>query len=467
LPLEALLGHIDSLIHQICELERTRELDQIPFSKVRNILNSSINNYKNGMSILREGLEERLIKKAELYAKSKTKDGRFLSAEQVIYTFYRELVSTSYGIGERLSTDIAMLVKGGIPPEIYHWLLEIPEHFKIDKPIVLHAGQRFISETFDQKIIKPLKPMIDLAKRPEVRGSLAQLKPIDLTKSHPIEDGYVVSCVRGEAQNPVLWPILCHEMFEIVDKEQHILRNLEQFASNNGAGLPILDSDAEINMHWTLEILMDFLSINSFGPMYAKSLLEYFKRSPYYQTIMHPEMSSRLFCAYLHLRRPSIGGADIFGKCQYKARQEVEPEIKRYRAEKELDTEKEAKLSSLYSLMIQFLKTIELPSFLDRLRTCSERTGDPKTTLKELLKDETRKFIPFQDPVFKFNDIRNNILYHHISLAIDPNIMLNVVLANYDQYRQQEHLPVIVDSIKKWKVKQVWNYSVDLLVKKS
>jgi len=465
LPLESLIGHIDSLTSQICELES--ELARISFSRIRRLLKSATGNYKNGLKIIREGLTECLIKKAELVAQNRTKDGRLLSPEQVVYTVYQEYVSASYVIAERFNTEITMLVRCGIPPELYHWLLQIPEHFGVEKIIVLQEGPRFITETFNQKIIVPLKSMIELAKRPEVEGTLAQLKPIDLTESNPIEDGYVVSCVRGEAQNPVLWPILCHEMFELVDMDQHLLQDFGSFVSKKGESLPILNSDAETNLRWILEILMDFLAINSFGPMYAKSLLEYFKRAPYYQTFEHPEMSSRLFSVYQYLIRPKKSETDILGKCQLKAKEEIEPEIHRYEIEEELDPEKEQKLLSLYSLLEQFFETIKVPSFIDKLARYSDQAANPKATLKEILQARDDEFIPFQDPLFDFNDIKNNILYHHISLATDPDIVLNVVLANLDLYQKHEHLSVIVDSIRKWKIKQIWNYSIDTLSKNS
>lgn len=467
MPLEILLGHIDGLIHQIINLEKAPELNQIPFSKVKNHLISSIGNYRNGLKIIRKGLTEVIIKKAELVSQSQTKHKRFLSVEEIAYKFYRELLSASYVTAERFNTDVTMLVKTGIPPELYHWLLEIPESFGIKTTVALQEGQRFITETFRQKIIKPLKSMIELAKRPEIEGTLAQFKPIDLTKSNPIGNGYVISCVRGEAQNPVLWPILLHEVFELVDNEQNLLKKFREFASMKGKSLPALAADSKANQHWILEILMDFFAINSFGPMYAKSLLEYSKRSPYIQTFEHPEMSSRLFCAYQYVKGPIKGKTDIFGKCQVKARQEVEKEIKRFRVEGEFNSEKEQKLLYLYSLMAQFFETIKVPSFFDRLEKYSEQAGNPKVSLEEALKDEKRRFIPFSDPLLNFNDIRNNIFYHHISLAIDPNIVLNVVLANYDLYRKDKHFRVIVDSIRKWKIKQVWNYSANLLEKNS
>ena len=466
--LEILIGHIDSLIRQTVNLENAEEIDQIPFSRIKNLLRSSIKNYRNGLLITKQGLKESIIKRAELYAKRKTKDGKSLSVEQILYTIYQQFVSTSYVTAERFHTETTMLVKAGIPPEIYHWLLEIPEHFGIKKIIIFQEGPRFLTETFDQKIVKPLKTMIELAKKSEVQGSLAQLKPIDLLKLNPIEGGYVISCVRGEAKNPVLWPILCHEMFELVDKEQNLLKSFEQFAFTKGVDIPTLDPTPKVNQHWVSEILMDLLAINSFGPMYAKSLLNYFKRSPYYQTFEHPEMSSRLFCVYQYLKAPIEDKTDISSRCQMKAIKEVEQEIKRYRMEGELDSIKEDKLSTLYSLVSQFSETIDAPSFSQRLNAYFRQAGNSKITLSEILKKkETIDFIPFQDCLLEFKDIRNNILHHHISLAIDPNIMLNVVLANYDEYQKNEPLGVVVDSIKKWKTKWVWNHSVSILEESS
>jgi len=155
--------------------------------------------------------------------------------------------------------------------------------------------------------------------------------------------------------------------------------------------------------------------------------------------------------------------SDIFNRCQKKARQDVEQEIYRYEANEDLDTEKKTKLGFLYSLMEQFCRSIKILTFLDRLEKHVGESENSKTTLKEILKNEDL-FLPFKDPVMTFGDINNNVLLHHISLAIDPNILLNVVIANYDSYQKEAHLNIIIDSIKKWKVKQAWNSSVDDLL---
>lgn len=462
MPLEALISHIESLIDRTCESEN--EIDLIPYKKIKSMLLQAIGNYRNGLKIVKDGLTLSLIKKAEIIAATqKPKHGNSQSTEQILYTVYQEILSGSYSTAERFNTDVAMLTRTEIVPELYHWLLDIPESFDVQKVIVLREGDRFLTETFQQLIVNPLKLLITIAGKPEVYGSLAQIEPFDLLETNPIKEGYIVSCIRGESGNPVMWPILCHEMFEVADKEKSILRKFATAISKAGEKMPVLDKIVETNEQYIREILMDFLAMNSFGPMYAKSLLEYCKRSPYYKTPQYPEMCVRLFCAYLYLSQIFESETDIFYKCQKKAIQEIEQEILRYEQNGDLDKEKKDELFALFRLMMQFLMTIKTPSFIDRLKHYVEDAANPKTTLDELVQSEDQ-FIPFKDPLLTFDDIKNNILYHRIALAIDPNIVLNVVLANYDLYSKEKHLSILSDSIKKWKVKQGWNASVKAII---
>ncbi len=461
MPLEALLSHIDSLIDKTRESEN--EIDLVPYSRIKSMLLLAIENYRNGLKIAKDGLALSLIKKAEIIAGTpRLGNGNPLSTDQVLYTIYQEILSASYSTAERFNTDVAFLTKAEIAPDLYHWLLDIPENLNIRKIVVLREGDRFLTETFQELIVTPLKALITIAEKPEIQGSLAQVKPLDLLNTYPIKKGYVISCIRGDSGNPIMWPILCHEMFELVDKENSILKEFAANVSDASEEMPVLDSIPETNELYVREVLMDFLAMNSFGPMYAKSLLEFCKRSPYYKTPQYPEMCVRLFCAYLYLCQSFESETDIFGKCQKKAKEEIEPEILRYEQNGDLDKQKKERLSALFTLMMRFLAITKAPSFVTRLRHYAEAAADPKKTLEQLVESEDQ-FIPFKDPLLTFDDIKNNILFHKIALAIDPNIVLNVVLANYDLYRKEKHLSVLLESIKKWKVKQAWNESVAAL----
>ena len=457
MPLEALISHIESLVDKTRESEK--DIDTIPYAKIKSMLLQAVENFRNGLKIAKDSLALSLIKKATIIAETqKPRSGVPQSTEQVLYTNYREILSESYSTAERLNTEVTTLAKTEIAPELYHWLLEIPESFNIQKIIVLREGNRFLTETFEQLIVNPLRLLIATAKEPEVPGSLVQIESLDLLAANPIEEGYVVSCIRGESTNPVMWPILCHEMFELADKEKGIVKEFYSMVSKADKSMPVLDKVPETNELYILEILMDFLAINSFGPMYAKSLLEYCKRSPYYPTPQYPDMCVRLFCTYLYLSEQFKSETDIFAKCQKKALEGIRPEILQYEQNKELDEGKERKLGALFVLMMKFLGEKKTRSFIDRLKDYSQEAQDPKATLSKVMESNDR-FIPFKDPLLTFEDITNNIFHHHVALAIDPNILLNVVLANYDLYQGERHRSILLDSFKKWKVKQAWNIS--------
>ena len=158
--------------------------------------------------------------------------------------------------------------------------------------------------------------------------------------------------------------------------------------------------------------------------------------------------------------------SDIFIRCQEIGKNEIYPEVTRYEDEGNLDTEKKQALTEIFRLMVKFRQIIKTPTFLQRLDNYVVKSQQSEATLKDLLKKELLntgekpKFIPFKDPLLSFDHIRNTIFEFGISLAIDPNILLNVVIANADIYNKEDDLDVIVESIKKWKIKEAWNLSI-------
>jgi len=473
--LTPLIEHIDGLIDRTDD--QKNKLKNIPFLKIDKMLVQTISNYKNGLLIIHDSLTDSLTRKAVILSKIETRAGDFLTPDQVIYNIYQALVSSAYSTAEHFNGSVALLVESGIPWELYYWLLEIPQSFGINKPIVFRQGIRFVTQTFYEEIAKPLAPLIEIAKDPNVQGSLIQISPVDLLKKHPIDDGYIITCIRSEADNPAMWPILCHEMFETVDKDlgclgQSLMDQFKTYVKTQVAVMPLINDEKLANENWLLEILMDFLAINSFGPMYARSLLEYCQRSPYYPTPEHPEMCYRIYSAYLYLTAPTKSQSDIFSICQQVAKEQIQPEVTRYEDEGNLDSEKERVLTQLFQLMVKFSRTIKTPTFVHRLDNYIAESQTSAITLKDLIRKKEaldpegkQKFIQFKDPLLSFDRIKNTIFNFGISLAIDPNILLNVVIANLDEYNKETHYEVIVDSIKKWKIKSVWDSSIDVINK--
>jgi hypothetical protein len=466
--LTPLIQHIDGLIAET--EDQKKKLNEIPFSKIASMLAEAITNYKNGLSIINDCLDNSLTKKAIAISQIPTKSGEYLSPDQIIYDFYRETVGSAYSTAEGFNGSIALLVESCIPWELYYWLLEIPQVLGVNKPFVFRQGVQFISKSFEDEIIKPLNPLIKIAKDPNIKGSLMQIPSVDLLAKHKICEGYVMDCIRSEAQNPIMWPILYHEMFEAVDKDlssagQGIMKNFETFVKSQTASMPTINDEKLANENWLLEILMDFLAITSFGPMYAKSLLDYCQRSPYYPTPEHPEMCYRIYSVYLYITSHATSQSDVLKRCQEIAKSWIEPEVNRYEDAGNLNSENKRALNELFRLMTKFRQTIPNPTFLQRLDNHIAQSQPLGTTLKVLLKKGTPafenrpKFIPFKEPLLSFDHIRSAI-FEGVSLAIHPDILLNVVIANADDYSKDEDYDIIVDSIKKWKIKEVWNSAV-------
>lgn len=468
MQLTALIQHIDGLIAETDD--QKKKLDKIPFSKIADIIAKAITNYKNGLSIINDCLDNSLTKKALAISKIHPKSGEYMSADQIIYDVYRETVNSAYSTAEGFNGSIALLVESCIPWELYYWLLEIPESFGISKPFVFRQGVQYISRSFQEEIIKPVRPLIEIAKDPNVKGSLMQIQPVDLLAKYPVDEGYLIDCIRSEAENPIMWPILYHEMFEAVDKDLgltglSIMKKFEIFVKTKTESMPSITDEKLANENWLLEILMDFLAITSFGPMYAKSLLDYCQRSPYYPTPEHPEMCYRLYSAYLYLTSSITSQSDIFERCQEIAKNDIEPEVRRYEEKANLNSENKRALTELFKLMTKFRQTVPTPTFLQKLDNYIAQSQSLNTTLKVLLKKGTPdfenrpKFIPFKDPLLSFDHIKKSI-FEGVSLAIHPDILLNVVLANANTYNKDEDYDIIVDSIKKWKIKEVWNSAI-------
>jgi hypothetical protein len=411
------------------------------------------------LKIVRGILIGYIINRANAAVQLPRKDGRVLSPDEIIYSYFREQVSNSYKIIERYNNDFTSQVKAGIPMELYYMLLQIPKELGVDMTIILQESNQYISQSFNRAIVDPIQPFLDIAKNPLIPGSLLQIPSLNLLAENPIQEGYIISYIKGEAENPMLWPILIHEVFESIDMKSELLDKMQKVASEKSVTLPTLnEKDPEINRKWISEIFMDIMSIHSFGPMYASSLLDYFKRAPYVKTIEHPEMSARLFCVYKYLETSASPFTDILNRCISSCKGRVQTEIKKYEESGELTTDKKNQLSLLFRLISDFFFSLPLTSFIQRLKNHMVTTAKPQRLIEA--DEEEMKFVPFTDPVFTYDEIRELIFDHHVSLAIDPNVLLNVVLANFHLFKKEEHLKVIVDSIRKWKIKEAWNLSL-------
>jgi len=216
-----------------------------------------------------------------------------------------------------------------------------------------------------------------------------------------------------------------------------------------------LHEDKDVNSQWMSEIFADIMAIHYFGPMYALSLMDYFERVPYVQTIQHPEMCVRLYSTYQYLERSRSLYTDILHRCLNSCKSQILEKCSAYERSGELSKEKKEKLADIYQIFSKWFSSLKIKSFNKILREYALKANSAK-----LKKDLTHKYAPFPNVVFSYDEIVDLIFLRSVSLAIHPNILLNVILSNMDKYNGNAHFDVLVDSIKKWKIVQAWELSI-------
>ncbi len=446
MPLESTYDHLEFLINQISQWEK----DEIVYPIAKENLSLSASNHVNGLRIIKNLIAKTITKPASDLQKQLEKAGVNIDTETLIRKNYSKQVVTYYRMAERFNESFNNQKVPLLPYEIYHWISSILKDANVSVPIVVEASNQFVNQSFKETIIEPLQPSLELGENVLVPGSLKTISTNDIFEGYKINDGYIISYIRGEFKNILLWPILVHEVFHIVDREKKLV---ESFLAQN-KGLPALSDDHQQNLKWITEIFMDVFSAKYFGPMYLLSLQTYFDRLPYVgQTLDHPEMVLRLRAIQLYVNEQDIAYTDIFDKCKAACikmtSDKIEASIK---AESDFK-QKEEKIKILYKAITDFYDKLGFPSFRLALKHYQLQANTKETEMN------------FTDPFFDFEDITRFILEDSVSLAINPVILINIVMAQSDnpkyfipndRFISQVRFEVITDSITKWKILMEW-----------
>lgn len=96
---------------------------------------------------------------------------------------------------------------------------------------------------------------------------------------------------------------------------------------------------------------------------------------------------------------------------------------------------------------------MRIPSFRLELKTYQLRSIEKETENN------------FTDPLYEFDTISKLLLENSVSLAIDPRIILNVVMAQIEKitataqtarFISEKNFEAITDSLIKWKIVKEW-----------
>ena len=207
----------------------------------------------------------------------------------------------------------------------------------------------------------------------------------------------------------------------------------------------MLNENKDINFRWIREIIADIFSAKYFGPMYLPALIDYFERLPYVQTVDHPEMAVRIKAVKHYLDTTQSCYTDIFERCRASCYEMVGSKVENILKSANLPKEKEEDIVKIYEIISTELNSLGMKTFIQSLRDYVTQAENKRN-----------KYV-FTDPLYTFSEIVDLVMKDGISLAIDPNILLNVIIANYERYLPDEHIEVIKDSFLKWRIKEAWN----------
>jgi hypothetical protein len=437
MPLDSVYNHIDFIMGQIKQWKSS----SVPYPGIRKDLVLSADNHINGLNIIKNILSKAIIKPAKGIQERLEKEGKKEDVEDIIRKHWFRQVTECYHVVERFNFDFNNQTSPILPFETYYWVQSVLENWETYVPLVLEASNQFMNHSFKEKILDPLAPLIEVGSDYTIPGTLEKVDVTDVLEGFKISEGYIISYIRGEAKNILLWPILVHEAFHIIDREKNLVDSL----SSRNVELPTFNEVKEINSRWIQEIFVDIFSAKYFGPMYLISLVNYFERLPYVQTIDHPEMALRIRAVQEYVTTTDVEYTDIFDKCKSHCFETVGEKVQNLLAAADFSSEKEEKIIGMYKIVSGWFDKISAYSFRMALKNYQLQKNDEKS-------EKT-----FADPLYKFSEIADLVLDNQISLAIDPRILLNVVMAQYEQYDPEKHFEIMTDSILKWKIRKEWN----------
>jgi hypothetical protein len=421
----------------------TKSLQDITYKTVRNRLSASGENYERGLQSLWVLLNEVVLRRVTAYRDYLEKKNKSTVPLEPLLKSYSSQLNTSYQIIERLRSDfIASQVNGSLPWEIYLWVGDILSAVKFERTpdpfnIVFQSSSSFANHTFEEQILRPLDPIRDLASLPLIPGTLDAPPPP--SQYEPLTKGHVIMYISGESRSIMFWPALVHELFHITQKEANWMSDFKKYCVEHSAPNVELNDDQFRNDTWIEELMMDSLAMHYFGPMFALSLINYLNVQPY-PSGDYPSMETRLYLSQrkleswrLSFAKTNKGKYEIMQRCVAK----MQPQVDAFIEQSMPNRKTQKNLDALFGLIQGWLKASEARNF------------------ESVLDDYSLSCDNF-NPELSYEEISKYIFEKYVPPAIHPNILLNVVLAEYEKYDFSKHYNVVVDSIKNWKVFQSW-----------
>ena len=454
-PLSSTIEHVEELESEV--QRSVAELNKIPYSKVRRNLAIAVENYEKGLFAIKSILGE-LVERGKAVVALPASRKRNLTLHEVLRKHWSIPITRCYNTAENFRASFDLESQGGIPWELYHLLIDIFDQFGFSEPFVFREADQFVNETSKETIVDVLDPLIKPLQEP-IPSTIVSKSASKATVPDVIPAN-TISYIAGEARNPLLWPVLVHEGFHVLDKRLGLFDQMEKSLVHPHR-LPNLDKakGPDINRRWSREIFQDIAAAHYFGPLYSFSLLKYFERLPYLQTIEHPEMSVRLYSVNKYLEEQpaaTVSGSDILTRALGFCRPILKEEISKYVTAGELTDDTTRELDMFYEGVTSWIRSKKITLFEARLNQYLVESD----RAREMVQMTTIDKVPYVDPAFKFEEVVDMVCNLGVYPAFHPTLLLNIVLSASDSYTPQGFQERYVDCMRKWCVKEAWNQAI-------
>jgi hypothetical protein len=455
LPLQSTLEHLDDLADDIDSY--MRNIARIPYPRVRSNLETAGRNYRNGLRSIKDILNLYFIPRArELANLPRTNGSKEKSTDEIIRKHWGRQLNISYHIAEGFRSNFALSVEAQLPWELYYLVFDIFDQFAFGEKIVFRPGEQFMTESFQKTVMEPLQPLLQVGREPILPGRLETGSTFpDIGNQIKIEPAHTITYVSGEARNPLLWPLLIHESFHLLDDRLGLFIEMEQGIPRTPK-LPLLSESEQVNRAWAREIFQDVLAVHYFGPLYAFSLMKYFERLPYIKTIEHPEMFSRLYAVSRYLQTVESQYTDFLQHALNFCKPPLLAEISKHETSDELNGRIKGQLDMFYDSVTTWLRSKQIILFTHRLRKYVEESSRSGQMIEVSEIDQ----IPYVDPIFTFKEVVDLVFEHKVPLALDPIIMLNLLLSASAGRSPQGFYQRFVKCMSNWCIKKAWSQAL-------
>jgi len=314
------------------------------------------------------------------------------------------------------------LKSDAVPSDLYYFLLDICDDFAINKPVVL----RPYKEVIVQNIGSYLGSNFEIERHdPDYYQDW-----IEKVEQDPC---FAIGFPISEMRNPTNYTVIAHECLHAAsspaDKDielwKYIHKNYTQSLSSD------LDEE-EVE-----EVVLDIISLNYLGPVYALRILRLPERIGYGSSDEHMELSARLWYSIEYLKQINHDNSvnPEFERLENKVLEALETS---YSSMGEIQEEPPIQFEKVQEGITQFFEDEDISVYIDELSRIpnylgmtSAETDEISNSLNSLLLDEGKD--------------------KKVAVPLKPSILLNLLVL-YDSSEVEALRRTVLQSFKKWYV---------------